>query len=356
MDMHKVYTAIGLMSGTSLDGVDVACIRTDGRDVIEVLDFAAFPYGATEREVIRGSLGKRGCVEAAQVVTAAHIRALESLGWEADVIGFHGQTIFHDPAAGETVQIGDGAALARAIGIDVVCDFRSADVAACGQGAPLLPLYHQARVRAAGLAFPTAILNIGGVGNVTWLGSPSVSGGILAFDTGPGNALIDDFVKVRTGASFDIDGALARAGEVDARILAALLSSSYFREKPPKSLDRDMWNVALVSALSDADGAATLSAFTVEAIKIAAMFFPAGPKQWFVCGGGRHNGFMMESLRAALGVSVQSVDALGWNGDALEAEGFAYLAVRSLQGLPLSVPNTTGVPVAQTGGVLHKVG
>ncbi len=379
MTQNKIYTAIGLMSGTSLDGIDVARIKTDGRDYVQVLDFASFPYNEEERDVLRGCLGKREDDRAEQLVTSKHIAALQSLSWDADIIGFHGQTIFHDPAQNETVQIGDGKALAVATGIDVVSDFRSADMAAGGQGAPLLPLYHQARVKACALALPVAILNLGGVGNVTWLGRsgciPRESGDhsgveqevpafagtadfceILAFDCGPGNALIDDFVKQRTGADFDDGGALARSGQVDFDILQEAFMSDYFSKIPPKSLDRDAWGsvVSAVQSLSDEDGAATLSAFSVGAVSRAAMFFPSVPKQWFVCGGGRHNQFMMKALHTSLGAPVQSVEALGWNGDGLEAEGFAYLAVRSAIGLPLSAPSTTGVLVPQTGGVLHR--
>lgn len=358
MGMNKVYTVIGLMSGTSLDGIDAALIRTDGENAIETTDFITIPYDDELRDSIRLCLGKKedidgfiGRTEAE--VTRAHAAAVDWLLSRAglhpqdiDLIGFHGQTIAHDPANKFTWQIGNGPMLARLTGIDVVNDFRSADVAAGGQGAPLIPLYHAAL--AAALDKPAAILNIGGVANVTYIGA---EGGILAFDTGPGNAPINDWVKKHLNREYDDNGMLARQGMVDDALLKQWLSHPFFGQKPPKSLDRNDFNFSL--PLSPADGAATLAAFTAAAVGKSRDHLPQVPKAWYVTGGGRHNGVLMDNLRAALGVPVEPVEKLGWNGDALEAEGFAWLAVRSVRGIPLSVPTTTGVPAPQTGGRFH---
>jgi anhydro-N-acetylmuramic acid kinase len=270
---------------------------------------------------------------------------------EIRVVGFHGHTIWHRPEAGRTRQIGDGALLAAETGIDVVCDFRSRDMAEGGQGAPLAPLYHAAL--AAELAKPVAVLNLGGVGNVTWIGERG--GEILAFDTGPANALIDDWVARHSGRPFDAGGELARAGRIDEAALAALLDDPYFALAPPKSLDRDAFDPAPVAALTPADGAATLTAFTAAAVARARDHLPAAPGRWLVTGGGRHNPALMAALAERLSAPVEAVEAVGWDGDALEAQAFAYLALRALDGLPLSLPSTTGVAQPATGGVLHRV-
>jgi anhydro-N-acetylmuramic acid kinase len=269
-------------------------------------------------------------------------------------IGFHGHTILHRPEQGRTWQIGDGALLAERSGIPVVNDFRSQDVAAGGQGAPLVPVYHAAL--AGGLARPLAVLNLGGVGNVTWIGE---DGDLLAFDTGPGNALLDDWALRHTGRPIDQDGMLARTGLFDVGALRAFRAHPYFTRRPPKSLDRDDFSKtaeALVAGLGAADGAATLGAFTVAAVDLARAYFPAPPRRWLVCGGGRHNPFLMDGLRRRLGVPVDPVDVVGWDGDALEAQAFAFLAVRSLKDLPLTWPGTTGVARPLGGGRLHRPG
>jgi anhydro-N-acetylmuramic acid kinase len=268
---------------------------------------------------------------------------------EVDLVGFHGHTILHRPAERRTLQIGDGALLAGRLGLDVVGDFRSADVAAGGEGAPLAPLYHAAL--AAALPKPIAVLNIGGVANVTWIGGPEE---ILAFDTGPGNALIDDWVRRLTGSAADLDGVLARAGAVSAAHVENFLASSFFDRLPPKSLDRDDFRDVLPTGLSLEDGAATLTEMTAAAVAAAGRHFPAPAEQWLVTGGGRHNPALMEALRRRLDVPVRPVEAVGWHGDALEAQAFAYLAVRSVFGLPLSLPSTTGVPRPTCGGRLFR--
>lgn len=350
--------AVGLMSGTSLDGIDAALIETDGRSRVEPLAFLSEPYDPAFRRRLQALLGGRA--EAAAVasveaeLTDRHAEAVRRLLAEAGrgageiaVVGFHGQTILHEPERRRTWQIGDGQRLAEALGIRVVADFRSADVAAGGEGAPFAPLYHAAR--ASGLERPLAVLNLGGVGNVTWIGGGGPED-LLAFDTGPANALIDDWVAARAGLACDLDGRLAFAGAVDEALLARLLDNPYFRRRPPKSLDRDAWDVSPLAALTTADGAATLTAFTAASVAAALPLLPAPPTRWLATGGGRRNPALLQALRAALGAPVEPVEAVGWNGDAIEAEAFAYLAVRSLAGLPLSLPGTTGVPAPQTGG------
>ncbi len=277
-----------------------------------------------------------------------------------DVIGFHGQTVLHRPDAGETIQIGDGRRLATRTGIAVVEQFRAADVGAGGQGAPFAPLYHAALARE--LAKPVAIVNIGGVANVTWIGpaeAGSERGGeapVLAFDTGPGNALIDDWVAARQGLAMDEDGRLAAAGRVDEALLEILLAHPYFAATPPKSLDREDFAGALdtLAPLAAADGAATLSALTARSIAAARAFMPAAPARWLICGGGRRNPVLLAQLADAVAAPVAAVETVGWRGDSLEAEAFAFLAVRSLKRLPLSLPTTTGVAKPLTGGVLRR--
>jgi anhydro-N-acetylmuramic acid kinase len=265
---------------------------------------------------------------------------------DVGLVGLHGQTILHRPCERFTRQLCDGGRAASRLGFDVVCDFRSADVAAGGEGAPLVPLYHAALT--AGLARPLMLLNWGGVGNVTWLGA---NGEIVAFDTGPANALLDDFMFRRRGLTRDEGGALAASGKVRRDLVDAFLRDPYFDRPPPKSLDRNHFHRVDEALEALDDGAATLSAFTVEATAAALRHTPQSPARWLVCGGGRKNLVLMDSLRDRLGVSVEPIETIGVDGDFVEAQAFAYLALRSRQGLPLSLPTTTGVPTPMTGGV-----
>ncbi len=355
--MSELPLAVGLMSGTSRDGIDAALLRSDGEAVVEPVAFLGIPYDPDFRaRLADAATGAADAAEVERALTERHAAAVEALlahhGVRREavrVVGFHGHTLHHDPARRRTWQIGDGALSARLTGIDTVNDFRAADVQAGGQGAPLAPLYHAART--AGLERPLAVLNLGGVGNVTWLGPEAQD--ILAFDTGPGNALLDDLVLRRTGRSFDEDGALAAAGRVAPDVLAELLNHPFFDLPPPKSLDRDAFDPAPVARLATEDAAATLAAFTAHAVARAVPHLPAPPRRWLVAGGGRRNPVLLDKLRQALEVPVEPVEAVGWNGDAIEAEAFAYLALRSLRGLPLSLPATTGVPAPMPGGQHH---
>lgn len=383
--MRKLMRAVGLMSGTSLDGIDVALVTTDGEDAIERGPSLTVPYDADMRRALRGALeearglktrwdrpGSLKDVEAE--LTVAHSRAVERFlkehGLERDaidVIGFHGQTVLHRPPAthvlttpegvpfdgrdlGMTVQLGDGALLAKLTGIDVVYDMRDADVAAGGQGAPLVPVYH--RALAARLPQrPVAFVNIGGVANVTWIGA---DGRLLAFDTGPGNALIDDWMAKRAGVPHDAGGAMAAKGRVNEDVLRFYLGHSFFSAPPPKSLDRNAFFSDLVDWMTVEDGAATLTAFTAGAIARAREHMPDEPALWIVGGGGRKNATLMGMIAAKVENAVVPAEAVGLSGDSLEAEAWAYLAVRSLAGLPLTFPGTTGAPTPLTGGVLAR--
>ncbi len=354
--------AIGLMSGTSMDGIDAAMIETDGDTVFAFGPTATVDYPADFRERLRALMGRQSdrsvqSQAVARELTVRHAEAVLGLlgraGMDAesvDLIGFHGQTVFHAPERGITCQIGDGQLLAAETGIAVVGDFRSADVAAGGEGAPLVPVYHAALSRT--LERPTALLNIGGVANVTWI---SPDGGVLAFDTGPGGALIDDWAARHGNRPFDADGGLARAGTADDAMIEAWLAQPYFQRQAPKSLDRDTFTAMLaeLDGKSPADGAATLTAFSAAAVAAGTRLFPAPPLKWLVTGGGRHNPVLMAELRRRLGAAVEPVEAVGWDGDALEAQAFAFLAVRAAFGLPLTYPQTTGVARPITGGVLY---
>ena len=358
--------AIGLMSGTSLDGVDAALIETDGEGQVRPVAFRGEPYSdaaraqLAEATVLALSFDKPRpsppVVAAGDLIVRTHVLAVQKLlrdaGVAADdvgVIGFHGQTVAHRPDRGWTWQIGDGAALANATDITTVWDFRSADVAAGGQGAPLLPVYHAALT--AGLTLPVAVLNLGGVANITWVGP---DGGLVAFDTGPANGLIDSWMEAETGARFDADGALAASGRVEATVLDTLLDNPWFDAAPPKSLDRNDFTIQAVRGLSAADGAATLTAFTAATVAQALEHLPSRPTRLLVAGGGRHNPTMLRMIAEATGIVPEPSDALGWNGDAMEAEGFAYMAVRTLKGLPISFPGTTGAALPMPGGVVSE--
>ena len=343
------------MSGTSLDGVDAAWLDTDGITVTAFGPALTVPYDMDLRRELRTILDLAPTLAAddprlaavTERLTDYHLRAVEALDRPADLVGFHGQTILHQPHRRRTWQIGDAPGLARRLGIPVAHDFRSADVAAGGQGAPFAPAYHGAL--ATDLPKPLAVLNIGGVANVTWVGA---DGALLAFDTGPGNGPLDDWVFRHTGQAFDAQGALARSGRVDPEILSRLLSHRYFALPGPKSLDRLDFDTCLaesgISGLPPADGAATLTQFIVATI--AAAQFPDPPRRWLVTGGGRQNPTLLDGLRQALEVPVDPVESVGWNGDALEAQCFGFLAARTVAGLPLSYPSTTGVPNPTLGG------
>ena len=352
--------AVGLMSGTSFDGIDAAILETDGDKSVRPISFHFESYKPEFVNSLRAILGRKNrnadVDEVERNLTLLHAEAVEKLLAKSDIladavdiIGFHGHTICHEPHEHFTWQIGDGALLSKRSGIDVVSDFRSADVANGGEGAPFAPIFHRAMLR--GQKLPTAVLNIGGVANVTFIGNGDK---LIAFDTGPGNALIDDWAYRNAGKPMDRDGALAEVGTIDQAILWQLLDNPYFERQPPKSLDRNDFDPAPVEPLLLEDGAATLTRFSVESIAMSRMHFPENPKRWYVCGGGRHNVALMTELRDLLGVTVEPIEAIGWDGDAIEAQAFAFLACRTLRGMPISFPETTGVASPQVGGILYK--
>lgn len=370
-DVSDLRLAVGMMSGTSMDGVDVAAIETDG---VVVGDFGPTlfrPYSEAERGLLRAALAAGPALrdraerppvlaEAERVVTEAHADALARFfaqeGFDRNsvsVVGFHGQTVFHDPSRRLTVQIGDGLALARHCAVPVVYDFRAADVAAGGQGAPLVPVYHAALAARAGLAWPVGVLNLGGVGNLTWIGGAGTGADdLIAFDTGPANALIDDWCLEKTGRTLDQDGRLAASGRVDAAALDRLMDDPYFEAAPPKSLDRNAFSRAPVAGLSVEDGAATLTAFTAATVAKALAVVPRRPETLVVAGGGARNPTLLAMIGQRAQTRVVAATEIGWSTDFLEAQAFAFLAVRHLEGLPLSYPGTTGVPHPCRGGVL----
>jgi anhydro-N-acetylmuramic acid kinase len=413
---------IGLMSGTSADGVDAAILRTDGRAVAEAGESLFVPYDdALRADILALMRGVGDEADVAQRLTDVHIRAVQELlkrtKTKADLVGFHGQTIRHAPHQGITVQIGDGARMARELGIPVVADFRTADVKAGGQGAPLVPLYHAALCEH--LPKPIMVVNIGGVSNATWIGSRiqdsgfGIQGGrdgtrhdedmhgaaegakctpesrilnpessLIGFDIGPGNALIDDWVFKHTGQRYDKNGEIASRGVADNEVVREFLCDPFFLADAPKSLDRNQFdgviakllgvipadagishNAAHASgdpvmrrgdALSLEDGAATLTSMTAAAIGLSFGAVPENPTRVLICGGGRKNAHLMGLLKACVNAPVDAVEAVGWDGDMLEAQAFAYLAARSVQGLPLSLPTTTGVREPMTGGVVFE--
>jgi anhydro-N-acetylmuramic acid kinase len=351
------------MSGTSLDGVDAALLRTDGKRVFAFGETGYRAYSDRERAVIRAALGAwpgdAGVEPAAEVVETAHAVLLSGFK-RADLVGFHGQTLAHEPHGRGTHQAGDGRVLAEVLQKPVVWDFRSADVELGGQGAPLAPFFHFACAKWAGLTEPVAFLNLGGVGNVTWVDpskeAPEAQGALLAFDTGPANAPINDLMGKRLGKALDEGGALAAQGDVDPAVVEAFLEDGYFFKMPPKSLDRDSFPrlSAAVAHLSNADAAATLAGCAVGAVARGMEHCPAPPTRLFVTGGGRHNRVMMAGLEVLLDCPVEQVEAIGLDGDMLEAQAFAYLAVRVARGLATSCPTTTGVRAAVGGGVVSE--
>ncbi|MBI1171417.1 anhydro-N-acetylmuramic acid kinase [bacterium] len=356
--MQAPVWVLGTMSGTSLDGVDAAMVLTDGETVVEFGPHDYRPYTAAERERVRAAFGRwpgeAGVAEAAEVVENAHLELISRFSNVA-LVGFHGQTLAHDPGGRGTHQAGDGALLAQALGLPVVWDFRSADVEMGGQGAPLVPFFHHALGRMIGADAPLAILNLGGVGNLTWIDPrrtpPEAPGALVAFDTGPANAPLNDLMLARRGLAQDAGGALALAGSPDATVVEAFLTHPYFFRMPPKSLDRNAFAGLLdsVAHLGDADALATLTHCAAAAVARGAEHFPSAVAQLLVAGGGRHNLALMQALSRHF-PEVAPVETVGLDGDMLEAQAFAYLAARVKAGLPTSCPTTTGVPAAVGGG------
>jgi len=360
------------MSGTSQDGVDVAMIETDGEVVTRFGPTAYRTYSKAERALLRSAAmaaanltertARPGVVAEAEArVDAAHAEAVETFlaangiaPGEVTVIGFHGQTVLHRPVQHLTIQLGNGRVLADRLGIPIVYDFRAADVAAGGEGAPLAPVLHRALVRRLVRESPIAVLNIGGVANVTYIDGDE----LIGCDTGPGNALIDDFLRVRTGQLLDTDGRAAQAGTVDEAAIAKFLAHPFFARPPPKSIDRNDFRGSLGAAFDDRgveDGAATLTALTAESVARIVPHLPRAPNTWIVAGGGARNPTLMRMLAERLAPArIETAHDVGWSIDSLEAQAFADMAVRSLHGLPITFPGTTGAPRPLCGGVLAR--
>ena len=361
--------AIGTMSGTSMDGVDVALIETDGEVVSRFGAYHSREYSPTERHILRGAVkaaqdmtdrnARPGPIaDAETLITEIHLKAIDALlqqagagHHEVDVVGFHGQTILHRPERKLTVQIGDGALLAKRLKVPVVYDFRVADVAAGGQGAPLVPVFHRALLRAFDDG-PIVVVNIGGVTNVTYIDGDTDP---IAFDTGPGNAPMDELMLSRSGKTMDLNGTVAASGKADDKLVAAALDHAFFKTKPPKSLDRADFARFELNTLSLPNALATAASIIASSIALSRKHFPKEPKRWIVAGGGARNPTLVRLLREKLSPArVQTAEEIGWQSSAVEAQAFAFLAVRSIKNLPLSFPKTTGVPSPMTGGVLVK--
>ncbi len=350
-----------------MDGIDLALIRTDGLGFVETGSWASCSYTPAQRTILRQAIeeavelkdrnARPGVLAAAEaMITGAHAQIVSEFlaagnirASDIDVVGFHGQTVLHRPDQRLTVQLGDGAALAQMLKIPVVYDMRAADIAAGGQGAPLVPVFHQAFVRAAKLDGPVAVVNLGGVGNITYIDGDHDP---IAFDTGPGNALIDDEMRLRFGQDYDEDGRIGGQGQVNQTALSTLLSHSYFKAPLPKSLDRNAFSREPVAALANEEAIATLTAFTAESLRAAQKLLPKPPKLWVIAGGGALNPTLLAMISNRVSAKVVIADDIGWPAQLMEAQAWAYLAVRSLKGLPLTFPTTTGVPVAMTGGVV----
>lgn len=354
--------ALGAMSGTSLDGVDAAVVETDGETIFGFGATAYRAYLPGEQAVLVAALGKwpgDDLAEAEALVERAHLEVLSGIDG-VDIVGFHGQTLAHAPQGRGTHQLGNGRRLAEALNLPVVWNFRQADIAQGGEGAPLAPFFHFACAKWIVAQAPLAFLNLGGVGNLTWVDPtkdrPEDAGALLAFDTGPANAPINDVMMARRGAPFDRDGALAAQGRVSQAALDRFLDDAWFRRAPPKSLDRDAFTgiMGSVRDLDDADAVATLTAMAVAAVVRGMAQCPSPPERLLVTGGGRRNPVLMRSLAESLGCPVAPVEVVGLDGDMLEAQAFAHLAVRVARGLPTSCPATTGVRVPVSGGTVSQ--
>ncbi|MEZ4752825.1 MAG: anhydro-N-acetylmuramic acid kinase [Bdellovibrionota bacterium] len=406
---NKLYTTIGLMSGTSKDGIDVACIKTDGISKIEECGAASYDYTITEKRLLNlaefvvykadGDLDKANnqfkdrieefrtveglnqkqltelfkyleqrnlklsLTDIEELSTELHIEAVNKFlvannqkASEIDLIGYHGQTVFHRPALGITIQLGNAKRFAKTLGVKTVYNFRQADVAAGGEGAPFAPIYHQVKAKLDHLA-PCIVLNCGGISNLTAVGKE-----LIAFDSGPGNCLVDKFVQKHFNQNFDLDGKLGLKGKVHDDLLPDLaektikFKGSYLKKLPPKSLDvRDCVIPNEIFDLDPHDACATLEALTAYFISESLQHLPEVPVNWIFAGGGRRNPVITRELNLRLkskipALSLQNADEIGWNGDGLEAQIFAFLAVRTIKKLPLSFPGTTGVNTALTGG------
>ena len=352
-----------------MDGIDLAVIQTDGDAKIVFGATQSWAFSATQRKLLRQTLEDAKAIEKRDdrpenlvqieaMVTSIHgacvaeFLASHNLAPQSiDIIGFHGQTVLHRPNEGLTVQLGNGQALAQLLKIPVAYDLRANDMVHGGQGAPLVPVFHRALVQAAKLYGPTAILNLGGIGNVTYCDGDAPP---IAFDTGPANALMDDEMQIRFGLDLDRDGAMSGAGQVNQAALTKLMSHAYFNKPWPKSLDRQAFSREPVVALEAHEAIATLAAFTAESIRAAEKLLPQKPLRWILAGGGAFNPTLKTMIANRVAGDVVTSDSVDWQADMLEAQAWAYLAVRSLKGLELTFPTTTGCKEPVSGGTIAR--
>jgi anhydro-N-acetylmuramic acid kinase len=364
-------TVLGFMTGTSLDAVDVALVETDGRRVLRLGPCGEMKLDSATRTLLEqaskdalhwdaGGAEPRSFGPARRAVTRAHVAAArpflakhEISSARIDLVGVHGQTVLHEAPRpdrpGRSIQLIDAQALADALGLPVAHDFRAEDVRAGGQGAPLAPVYHAALAEMSGLEMPVAVLNLGGIANITLIRS---DGSIEAFDSGPANGMIDLLVQARTARRMDAGGALALSGTADQEVIERYLRLPYFAQNGARSLDRFDFPVSPVDHLALEDAAATLTAFAAEAVARGLRGCSERPKRLIACGGGRHNPALMEAIGIRADVPLVAAEEVGWRGDSIEAEAFAFLAARCALNLPVSFPETTGVPEPQCGGLM----
>ncbi len=356
----KIITAIGLMSGTSLDGIDVALIKSDGQKIISRDTNKYYPYSPKIRNSLTKLINNKinSLLEIKEIeleITKKHIAAVKDFlaknkidKKDVDVIGFHGQTILHHPEQKITWQIGNAQMLASNIGIDVVADFRTKDLVFGGQGAPLVPSYHLALFQ--DYKKPLLVLNIGGVTNVTYIKNNAAENliaeeNLIAFDVCFGNAPLNDLVYEKTGKDFDKNGLLAKSGKVNHDFVKAILALGYFKKQPPKSLDRNQFDLVIkkFSKLIMEDILASLVFVIGQAVNNVLKFLPSKPLEIIVCGGGRKNLEIMNSIKNATQIKTTNIDDLKIDGDFVEAQAFGFLAIRNLLNLPTSYPKTTGI-------------
>ena len=351
-----------MMTGTSMDGIDISLVKTNGKDLIRLNKNYFYRYSNKTKDFLLSILNKDIKVNLErkkyldQIITDEHYKALKNLDIvnKSDLIGFHGQTIYHNPNIKTSIQLGDPKKLAKMLNKNVVFDFRSNDIQLGGQGAPLAPVYHQFIIESLNLELPSCILNIGGVANLTfWDGKT-----LIGFDTGPGNALMDNYIKTTSNKYFDKDGIIASKGLPNKKIIKKFINNSFFRKCPPKSLDRnsfiDFYNELININLSVPNTMATLAELTIESIVIALNFLPEKINNILVTGGGCRNNYLMKQLKDRLNINFINENEIDIKFDYIESELIAFLSARSLYNLPFTFPTTTGISEMSSGGKVYN--
>jgi len=366
--MNRKFFSLGLMSGTSMDGVDASIIKSDGEKFIEIIDDFYLKYDDQIKLKLKRIIDlcsskdqffkiSKDIQDIEKKITLYHVRACKLIikknkNIRLDLIGFHGQTILHKPKKGYSIQIGDSQLLSKLTNTSVISNFRENDISNGGQGAPLAPIYHKLILNKIKATLPSAIINIGGISNITYFENDNK---LVGFDTGPGNYLIDKWVQSQKNIQFDKDGLIAKSGKVSEKLLKKILSNRYYKKKPPKSLDVKDFNFKNFNKISLEDGAATLSMLTVKSIGNAINNFAKYPNKILLSGGGRKNKFITNNIKKILKCPVCLIDDYNFNGDFIESQTFAFLAIRSYLKKNITYPTTTGVKNPSSGGLLFKI-